>query len=189
MLLNHLSSFNYPGLSLFSSTTHMATLCLLISTVSTCQHTFWFCFFYFFVLNLLDYICEFCPFHRLLLLPCPVIVLLSSHPFTLFFSPSPIFPFNNFIFHMTIFINIWSVILPLYFPPFIFSTSLLQRIAYMASMPILSPYISIMISMSLFSPQLSSFTFDRYLLKFTMCIQHRDLKIGWHRPCLQEFPI
>lgn len=60
--LNHLSSFNHSGLSLFSSTIQMATLCLLFSMVSTCQHTFWFLSFHFSAFNTLDYICQFCPF-------------------------------------------------------------------------------------------------------------------------------
>ena len=112
-----LPSFNYSGLFLFSSTIQMAILHLLFSMVSTCQHTFWFLFFHFSALNILVYICQFCPSsHSLFLFSWLIIVLLSIHQFSLIFYPSPISLFNICIFCMTIFINISPMTLPLYFP-------------------------------------------------------------------------
>lgn len=175
--LNHLSSFSHSGLSLFSSTIHMATLCLLFSMVSTCQHTFWFLSFHFSAFNTLDYICQFCPFFpqsASLILLCNSLIV---HPRILFiFLPFCYFSFQHlYLLYGHFYQYLTNDSSPL-FVPFHFLRPFYRGLAYTFSMP--SPFPkSLMISLSSFFPQLSLLTPDRYLLRFTMCLQHRDLKI------------
>lgn len=166
----------------------MAPLSLLLPVVITCQHTFWVLFFYLFGLNITGLYLLILSFssYSLLLLSCPLIVLFCILPFSLFFYPSNS-PFYICVFHRTLCI-MSSVILPLYFYPLHFFASFLEATCLLSLCHPFSLHLYNDFHIIPFAT-LSALTLNEYLLRVTMCLQHRDLKIIWHRPCLQEVPI